>query len=199
MIASRRRLIETVGPLRPDVLTRIAISRFIRRKEIPMNKMNKKTVAVAGVILGLTCASFAAGLAVAKAAAKVPVLSALADAKWTPLMKEGPLPAFAPIEGDAAKGAHFGYLKLPAGFVSPPHTHTFDYWAVLVQGKMTHWAVEGGTEADAKPLGIGDLTFMPGKTAHVSKCFPGAECIIAVFQKGKGDFLPVKEPKAAKK
>ena len=157
--------------------------------------MQKKTFALTATVLALTSASFVAGLAVAKGAAKMPVLSALADAKWTPLMKD-PLPAFAPIEGDAMKGAHFAYLKLPAGFTSPPHSHGSDYWAVLVQGKMTHWAAVGGTEAEAKQLGVGDLTFMPAKTDHISKCFPGAECIMAMFQKGKFDFVPAKEAKA---
>src|SRR5207237_8574085 len=93
--------------------------------------------ALTATVLALTSASFVAGLAVAKGAAKMPVLSSLADAKWTPLMKEGPLPAFAPIEGDAMKSAHFAYLKLPAGFTSPAHSHSSDHWAVLVQGKMT--------------------------------------------------------------
>ena len=160
--------------------------------------MKKKTLALTTLILGLTSVAFVAGLAVAGGGPKQLTLSALSDAKWTPLMKEGPLPAFAPIEGDATKGAHFAYLKLPAGFVSPAHSHSTDYWAVLVQGKMTHWAATGGTEADAKPLAIGDLTYMPAKLEHVSKCFPGAECILAMFQKGKFDFLPAKEPKAAK-
>jgi beta-alanine degradation protein BauB len=159
--------------------------------------MKKNTLALIASVLALTSVSFVAGLAAAKGAAKVPVLSALADAKWTPLMKEGPLPAFAPIEGDATKGAHFAYLKLPAGFTSPPHSHSSDYWAVLVQGKMTHWAAVGGTEGEAKPLGVGDLTFMPAKVDHVSKCFPGADCVLAVVQKGKFDFIPGKEPKVA--
>jgi hypothetical protein len=158
--------------------------------------MKKKTFALTATVLALTSASFVAGIAVAKSAAKMPELSTLADAKWTPLMKEGPLPAFAPIEGDAMKGAHFAYLKLPAGFTSPAHSHSSDYWAVLVQGKMTHWASNGGSEADAKPLGVGDLTFMPAKVEHVSKCFPGTECIMAVYQKGKFDFLTAKEAKA---
>jgi beta-alanine degradation protein BauB len=160
--------------------------------------MKKKTFALTATVLALTSASFVAGLAVAKGAAKMPVLSSLADAKWTPLMKEGPLPAFAPIEGDAMKGAHFAYLKLPAGFTSPPHSHGSDYWAVLVQGKMTHWAAEGGSEAEAKPLGVGDLTYMPAKLDHISKCFPGSDCVLAMYQKGKFDFVPAKEPKAAK-
>ena len=158
--------------------------------------MKKKTFALTATVLALTSASFVAGLAVAKGAAKMPVLSPLADAKWTPLMKD-PLPAFAPIEGDAMKGAHYAYLKLPAGFTSPPHSHSSDYWAVLVQGKMTHWAKDGGSEAEAKQLGVGDLTFMPAKTDHISKCFPGAECVMAVFQKGKFDFIVAKEAKAA--
>jgi hypothetical protein len=160
--------------------------------------MKKKTLTLTALLVGLTSASFVAGLAVAKGAAKMPVLSALSEATWTPLMKEGPLPAFAPIEGDATKGAHFAYLKLPAGFTSPPHSHSTDYWAVLVQGKMTHWASVGGSEAEAKPLGVGDLTFMPAKLDHVSKCFPGSECILAMFQKGKFDFIVAKEPKVAK-
>jgi hypothetical protein len=159
--------------------------------------MKKTTFALTATVLALTSASFVAGLAVAKGAAKMPVLSSLADAKWTPLMKEGPLPAFAPIEGDATKGAHFAYLKLPAGFTSPPHSHGSDYWAVLIQGKMTHWAAVGGSEAEAKPLAVGDLTYMPAKLDHVSKCFPGADCILAMVQKGKFDFLPGKEPKVA--
>ena len=162
--------------------------------------MNKKILTLTGITLGLAGLSFAAGFAVAKAAAKPPELIPLADAKWTPLMKEGPLPAAAPIEGDMSKGAHFNYLKLPAGFVSPPHTHTSDYWAVLVQGKMTHWAPDAGeTEAGAKQLGVGDLTHMPGKTVHISKCFPGADCIMVAVQKGKFDFVPAKAAKVAEK
>jgi len=156
-------------------------------------KLTKKTLAWISVTALVAVAAFGAGVAVAaKAAAKAPELSLLKDATWTPLMKEGPLPAMAPIVGDGTKGAYEGYLKLPAGFESPPHTHTNDYWAVLVQGKMTHWATNGGSEKDAKQLGVGDLTYMPGKVEHISKCFPGQECIMAVMQKGKFDFIPGK-------
>jgi quercetin dioxygenase-like cupin family protein len=147
------------------------------------------------VITGLTSASFAAGIAVAKGPAKAPELMNLSEAKWTPLMKEGPLPAMAPIQGDLTKGGGMGYLKLPAGFESPPHSHTSDYWAVLVQGKMTHWAANGGSEKDAKQLAVGDLTHMPAKTVHISKCYPGTECIMVVMQKGKFDFIQAPAPK----
>ena len=163
-------------------------------------KMTKKTLGWISVMALVAAASFGAGVAVAKgAAAKAPELSLLKDASWTPLMKEGPLPAMSPISGDATKGAYEGYLKLPAGFESPPHSHTNDYWAVLVQGKMTHWAANGGSEKDAKQLGIGDLTFMPAKVEHISKCYPGSDCIMVVMQKGKFDFIPAKAPKVAEK
>jgi len=154
--------------------------------------MTKKTIlAVSALAAGLAAASFAAGVAVAKGAAKSPELTPFSELTWTPLMKEGPLPATSAIEGDATKGAYYGFLKLPAGFESPPHMHTNDYWAVLVQGQMTHWAAEGGSEKESKAIGIGGVVHMPGKVAHVSKCYPGADCVMAVMQKGKNDFIPV--------
>ena len=163
-------------------------------------KMTKKTLGWILVTALVAVGAFSAGVAVAaKAAAKAPELSLLKDATWTPLMKEGPLPAVAPISGDGTKGAYEGYLKLPGGFESPPHSHTNDYWSVLVQGKMTHWAANGGSEKDAKQLGVGDLTFMPGKLEHISKCYPGPDCILVVVQKGKFDFIPGKSAKVAEK
>jgi hypothetical protein len=160
--------------------------------------MTKTKMLRAGIVVGLMTATFVLGTAIAKPAApKEPTLTLLKDMTFTPVMKEGPLPAVAPIEGDASKGAYAGYLKLPAAFESPPHMHTNDYWSVLVQGKMTHWAADGGSEKTSKQISIGDLTFMPGKVEHISKCYPGADCIMVVIQKGKNDFIPGKS--AAKK
>jgi hypothetical protein len=155
--------------------------------------MTRTKLLYSGATLGLMIGAFVAGTAVAKnSAAKAPELTQLKDQTWTPLMKEGPLPAMAPIQGDGMKGAYGGYLKLPAGFESPPHSHTNEYWSVLVQGKMTHWAANGGSEKEAKQLGVGDLTYMPAKLEHISKCYPGQECIMVVMQKGKFDFLTSK-------
>jgi hypothetical protein len=155
-----------------------------------MNPIKKTKPWLVSAGIGLALASVAGSAALAREA-KMIQLTQLGDMKWTPLM-DGPLPAVAPIDGNAAKGAYVGYLKLPAGFVSPPHTHSSDYWSVLVQGKMTHWPAAGGSEKDGKPLGVGDLTFMPGKVEHVSKCYPGQDCILVVMQKGKFDFLTKK-------
>lgn len=162
------------------------------------NMTKRKSLMRGGAIFLALGASFAAGLAVAKTITKEPVLTLLSEQNWMPIMKEGELPALAAIDGDPTKGAYFGYLKLPANFTSPPHAHTHDYWAVLVQGKMTHWAANGGSEASAKKLNVGDLTHMPGKLEHISKCYPGAECIMAMVQKGKSDFIPGKAAPVAK-
>src|SRR4029079_1840147 len=148
----------------------------------------KKTLFAITAALGFGAVSFVAGFATGKGTATV-TITALSERAFTPIMKEGPLPAAAPIEGDATKGAYFGYLKLPAGFESPPHSHTSDYWSALLQGQMTHWAADGGSEKDSKAISVVGLTHMPGKLVHVSKCYPGADCIMAIMQKGKSDFI----------
>jgi quercetin dioxygenase-like cupin family protein len=151
------------------------------------------------VVGALLLGAFLVGGAAAKAPPKAPELTLLKDMTWTPLMKEGPLPAMSAIQGDPTKAGGFtGLLKLPAGFESPPHSHSSDYFAVLVQGKMTHWAADGGNEKDSKQLGVGDVTHMPAKTVHISKCYPGIDCIMVVTQKGKFDFIPAKPPKEPK-
>jgi hypothetical protein len=161
--------------------------------EAIIQETNMTKLVAGGTMTALALGFLAAGVAIAKGPApKGPELTALKDAKWTPLMKDSPLPALAPIVGDAMKGPYEGYLKLPAGFESPPHAHSNEYWAVLVQGKMAHWAADGGSEKDAPPMGVGDLAHMPAKVMHISKCYPGADCIVVLMQKGKFDFLPAK-------
>src|SRR5258707_4788299 len=45
----------------------------------------------------------------------------------------GPLQA-ATAYGDLQKGPHGTFIKMPPGFVSLPHTHTEDYYAVGISG-----------------------------------------------------------------
>ena len=44
----------------------------------------------------------------------------------------------APAYGDLAHGPHGTSIKMPAGDVSPTHTHTEDYRAVVVSGVMVN-------------------------------------------------------------
>jgi quercetin dioxygenase-like cupin family protein len=54
---------------------------------------------------------------------------------------------------------------------------------------MTHWAAAGGREEDARILVAGDWVHMPANAPHISKCFPGEDCVAVVVQKGKFDFI----------
>ena len=73
-----------------------------------------------------------------------------------PWYKESPdLPVeLAPLWGNRANGEAGTLLRTPPGFDSGPHSHTADYWAVVVQGTWRHWVPSTGE-------GVG-LTLEPG-------------------------------------
>lgn len=97
----------------------------------------------------------------------------------------GPLKA-APGFGDLSKGAHSSFVKLPAGFVSPLHTHTEDYYGVVVTGVVAN-EVDGTTKD--RPLAPGSYWFQKGKAKHVTKCLSANECVVFITQPGKFDYL----------
>jgi beta-alanine degradation protein BauB len=99
----------------------------------------------------------------------------------------GPLKA-APAHGDMQKGPHGTYVKMPAGWVSPPHTHTDDYWAVVVSGVGANGA-PGATDV---PLPAGSYWAQRGKEVHVTKCLSAVECIFFVSQSSKFDYVNTK-------
>src|ERR1700675_2415325 len=43
------------------------------------------------------------------------------------------------VWGDSSKGAYGAFLRIPAGFVSPVHLHTGDYYAVVVEGTVVNF------------------------------------------------------------
>lgn len=97
----------------------------------------------------------------------------------------GPPRSSAPAYGDRNSGAHGSFVKLPAGFTSPPHTHTHDYYATVVSGVIAN-GLEG--EPDV-PLATGSYWFQKGKEQHVTKCLSANECVFFQSQAGKADFL----------
>jgi beta-alanine degradation protein BauB len=94
----------------------------------------------------------------------------------------------APAYGDMTKGPHGTYVKMPAGYVSPAHTHTEDYWAVVVSGVGANGA-PGSTDV---PLPSGSYWAQKGKEVHVTKCLSAVECIFFVSQAGKFDYVDAK-------
>jgi hypothetical protein len=96
----------------------------------------------------------------------------------------GPLKA-AQAYGDRYGGKHGSFVKLPAGFVSPPHTHTEDYYATVISGVMA-----SGPESEPDILlAPGSYWFQKGKERHVTKCLSANECVFFQSQEGKADFL----------
>ena len=95
--------------------------------------------------------------------------------------------------GDLAHGQHGTFIKMPAGFVSPLHTHTEDYWAVVISGV----SVNGRPGSSDVQLPVGSYWFQKGGEPHITKCISPNECIFFVSQNGKFDYVPTSKQQAA--
>ena len=91
----------------------------------------------------------------------------------------------APAYGDLGHGAHGTFIKMPAGFVSPIHTHTEDYWGVVISGVAVN-IVPGAADI---PLPVGSYWFQRGGERHITKCISPNECIFFINQAGKFDYV----------
>lgn len=92
-----------------------------------------------------------------------------------------------PAYGNLSTGPHGTFIKMPAGFVSPVHTHTEDYWGVVISGV----AANGLPGSKDIGLPVGSYWFQKGGEAHVTKCLSPNECIFFISQAGKFDYVPV--------
>jgi hypothetical protein len=113
---------------------------------------------------------FVAGVAVGKGTEQAKYVSK-DEVKW----KDIGGPKLGTLTGDADKGPFIGLLQLPGGFESPMHSQ------------------KGEDGAKAKKLPPGSYWTMPGGADHISVCEKGADCVIAVMQKTKFDFIVAKD------
>ncbi len=102
-------------------------------------------------------------------------------------------PMASPVSGDFTRGAHITYLRFPAGAKTPLHTHSADYVGIVLSGNTRH-TVKGIAETQ-RLLPPGSHWFMPANVEHVSECVPGAECVMALIQDEKFDFLEAAKKK----
>ena len=98
-------------------------------------------------------------------------------------------PQLGTVWGDANTGAHGSFLRLPKDFVSPAHTHTGDYYGVIVEGTVTN--AEAGRQEIV--LGTGSYYFQKGKADHVTKCVGDTDCLIYISQSRAFDFITSKK------
>ncbi len=126
-----------------------------------------------------------------------PVFTSAGDLKWTDLDPNGaPGVKVADLWGDHAKGAFGAFLKLPAGFVVPLHTHTNAMKVVFISGTYIQ-APEGKSEVR---LGPGSYMMQPGGNyRHTTSCDKASECVFFVESNGKFDLKLVEPGKAPAK
>jgi hypothetical protein len=94
-----------------------------------------------------------------------------------------------PAYGNLGTGRHGTFIRQPPGFVSPNHTHTEDYYAVVVKGVIVNTQT-GGKEIR---LPAGSYYFQRGEEDHVTKCVSETECLFFIVQPGKFDLVQSKQ------
>jgi anti-sigma factor ChrR (cupin superfamily) len=113
------------------------------------------------------------------------VLIPAGEMKWMVPPNSPPGVQVAVLWGDPARGAFGALHKFVAGFAVPLHFHSAGYRGVVVSGTFLQ-AVEGESE---KSLTAGSYFSYTGKKKHVSKCAPGAECVVFIDSGGAWDVV----------
>lgn len=93
-----------------------------------------------------------------------------------------------PAYGDLQHGKHGTFVRMPHGFVSPVHTHTDDYYAVVIKGVGANQAPGG----KVIPLPVGSYWFQKGEEPHVTQCLSKTDCLFFLVQPGKFDYVAAK-------
>ena len=123
-----------------------------------------------------------------------PIFIPAADVKWVELDPTGaPGVKIGDVWGDHTKGAYGAFLKFPAGFVSPLHTHTTQIKIVVVSGTYVQTPVGQA----AQRMGPGSYAMQPGGTyTHVSACDKASgDCMLFIESPAKFDLIPAEAPK----
>ena len=165
-----------------------------------MRARNVLAFAVSFVLAAAVLAQGSGGMnavSVSKSATSRLVVMPAGDVKWADLDPKGaPGVKIADVWGDHAKGAFGAFIKFPAGFTAPLHTHTNDFKIVVVSGTFIQ-APEGKPEFR---LGPGSYLMQPGGNyKHTSACDKASDCLFLVQSSGKFDLKPVEAGKAPAK
>ena len=126
-----------------------------------------------------------------------PVFMPAGDLKWTDLDPKGaPGVKIADVWGNHAKGAWGAFIKFPAGFAAPLHTHTNAFKIVVLSGTF----IQGPEGKPEVRLGPGSYLNQPGDGyRHTTSCDQASECLFFAQSNGKFDLKPVAGKAPAKK
>ncbi len=150
-----------------------------------------RTAITAALALGL---AFTASASPAKGGSKggTAVLLPAGDLKWNDVPGFPGL-SMAVLQGDPAKGANHFLIKFKDGFAAPLHHHTSDHYATVVSGTLI-LTVDGKDTT----LPAGSFFSFKGMKKHLTRCAPGADCVLSVDVRGKWDVVLPKEAAAKK-
>ncbi len=111
--------------------------------------------------------------------------------QWNDLDPEGaPGVQIATLWGNPAEGAFGAFLRLPAGFAAPLHTHTHAMRVVIVSGTYIQQP-HGGAEFR---IGPGSYMMQPGGDyRHTTNCDTASDCVLFFESDGAFDLFVVEE------
>lgn len=118
-----------------------------------------------------------------------PVFTPAEALQWTDLDPKGaPGVKIVDLWGDHTKGPFGAYLKLPAAFAVPLHTHTHEMRVVFLSGTYIQ-APDGKPETR---LGPGSYMLQPGGDyRHTTSCDKASDCLFFVESDGPFDLKVV--------
>ena len=96
----------------------------------------------------------------------------------------------APAYGDRNIGGHGTFGKFPSNFVTPPHTHSAPYHAVVLKGVMTN---PFNGEKDPPKMKPGSYWFVPAGSVHTTACVSDTPCEFYMYSDSAFDFNPTEQ------
>ena len=128
--------------------------------------------------------------ATAPTSSEAPLVRAATD----PALKWGPCPAPFPtgceltvLHGDPAKPNADVLLRMPGGYVIPPHRHSSAERMILVSGQL-EVKYQGAAAATLNP---GNYAYGPASLPHRATCVGTAQCHLFVAFEGPVDVVAV--------
>jgi beta-alanine degradation protein BauB len=124
-----------------------------------------------------------------------PIFTPTAELEWFDLdPQNAPGVQLATLWGDPARGGFGAYMRLPAGFDAPLHTHSHAMKVVIVSGTYIQ-EPHGGAVVRLTP---GSFMMQPGGDyRHRTSCGTDSDCVFFVESSGAFDMFVVEDALSA--
>ncbi|SOS51439.1 conserved exported hypothetical protein [Tenacibaculum finnmarkense] len=115
------------------------------------------------------------------------------ELEWTTAFDGFPI-KFASANGSTFETAHGNFGKFPGGenFITPEHTHSNSYQAVVISGTMINPMGDEDSKK-AKRMRPGSYWYVPANQAHTTGCVSEEPCVFYSYQSAGFDFTPTKK------